>query len=94
MSDYSTSVGWRFPLAFQALIAILRSVSLFFMPECIPSELLPLQESLINDPTAPRWLFQKDRHEEGTQILRLLQTHKGAVDEAALAGTIYEITEP
>jgi Sugar (and other) transporter len=35
MADYASSVGWRFPLAFQAFIAILMSVLLCFMPECM-----------------------------------------------------------
>lgn len=43
--------------------------------------------------TAPRWLFQHDRREEATQILRLLHTHHGVVDEDALAATISEISE-
>lgn len=34
MASYNSSVGWRFPLGFQAFIAILTSVMLFFMPEC------------------------------------------------------------
>lgn len=42
---------------------------------------------------APRWLFQQDRTEEATQILRLLQTHKGVVDEDALSITISDIVE-
>ena len=42
---------------------------------------------------APRWLFQQDRTEEATQILRLLQTHKGVVDEETLSVTITEILE-
>ncbi|KAL1963995.1 hypothetical protein VTN77DRAFT_7541 [Rasamsonia byssochlamydoides] len=75
MASYNSSVGWRFPLGFQAFIAILTSVMLFFMPE------------------SPRWLFQHDRREEATEILRLLHTHQGVVDEDALAATISEITE-
>lgn len=42
---------------------------------------------------APRWLFQQDRAGEATEILRLLQTHKGRVDEDALTITVSEIME-
>ena len=34
MNYYTTGVSWRFPMAFQAFIALLMSLMLFFMPEC------------------------------------------------------------
>lgn len=93
MSGYTSSVGWRFPLAFQAFIAILTSVMLFFMPECMFASSISFP-SIVNDIIlAPRWLFQQDRTEEATEILRLLQTHKGVVNEEALASTISDIVE-
>ena len=33
-NTYVSSFSWRFPMAFQAFIALLMSVMLFFMPEC------------------------------------------------------------
>ena len=33
-NTYKSSASWRFPMAFQAGIALLMSVMLFFMPEC------------------------------------------------------------
>lgn len=44
-------------------------------------------------PTAPRWLFQHDRHQEGTEILRRLQSSNGQVNEVVLATTIREISD-
>lgn len=34
VSDYPTDFSWRFPMAFQAAIALLMSALMFFMPEC------------------------------------------------------------
>lgn len=34
MNSYSGPVTWRFPIAFQAVLALLMSALLFFMPEC------------------------------------------------------------
>ena len=54
------------------------------------------QNYQINQPhhhTAPRWLFQHDRHEEGREVLRLLRASNGIVDEDALATTIAEIQD-
>lgn len=34
MSQYSSTVSWRFPMAFQAFIGILLNFMLLFMPEC------------------------------------------------------------
>lgn len=34
MNSYSGPVTWRFPIAFQATLALLMSALLFFMPEC------------------------------------------------------------
>lgn len=42
---------------------------------------------------APRWLFQHDHHQEATEILRLLRTHKGVVDEDSLVVEITEIMD-
>ena len=42
---------------------------------------------------APRWLFQHDRHQEATEILRLLRTHKGVLDEDSLVVEITEIMD-
>lgn len=35
VSDYPGDFSWRFPMAFQAAIALLMSVLMFFMPECM-----------------------------------------------------------
>jgi hypothetical protein len=40
-----------------------------------------------------RYLFQRELHVEATEVLRLLSTHKGVVDETVLASTVAEITE-
>lgn len=42
---------------------------------------------------APRWLFQNDRHQEGTEVLRLLSSSRGVVDETDLTITIAEIQD-
>lgn len=34
MSQYITTVSWRFPMAFQAFLGIMLNFMLFFMPEC------------------------------------------------------------
>jgi MFS family permease len=34
MSEYVSSVSWRFPMAFQAFLGIALSIMLMFMPEC------------------------------------------------------------
>lgn len=34
MSRHITTVSWRFPMAFQALLGIMLNIMLFFMPEC------------------------------------------------------------
>ncbi|KAJ5630906.1 uncharacterized protein N7484_011006 [Penicillium longicatenatum] len=75
MSRYSTTVSWRFPMAFQAFLGIMLNVMLFFMPE------------------SPRWLFQHDRYQEGTEVLRRLRLSNGQVDEVALATTVAEIQD-
>ncbi|KAJ5602242.1 hypothetical protein N7510_011776 [Penicillium lagena] len=41
----------------------------------------------------PRWLFQNGRHQEATDILRLLRSSNGVVDETALANTVTEIQD-
>ncbi|KAK5801351.1 hypothetical protein VI817_003563 [Penicillium citrinum] len=75
LSEYESSVSWRFPMAFQALLGIILNVMLLFMPE------------------SPRWLFQNDRHQEGTEVLRLLSSSRGVVDETDLTITIAEIQD-
>lgn len=44
-------------------------------------------------PESPRYLYQQDRHQEGAEVLRLLYTHHGVLDEGRLNGTVSEITE-
>ena len=34
LSEYESSVSWRFPMAFQALLGIILNIMLLFMPEC------------------------------------------------------------
>lgn len=75
IADYSSSFSWRFPMAFQAVLALLTSVLLFVMPE------------------SPRWLFQREYREEGTEVLRLLNTYGGVVNETRLTNIITEISE-
>lgn len=75
ISSYASSFSWRFPMAFQAALALMTSGLLLGMPE------------------SPRYLFQQDKHQEATEVLRLLYTHKGIVDEDKLNSTITEITE-
>ncbi|CAL5874995.1 uncharacterized protein PFLUO_LOCUS9298 [Penicillium psychrofluorescens] len=52
-----------------------------------------LNVMLLFMPESPRWLFQNDRHQEATDILRLLRSSKGVVDETALANTVAEIQD-
>ena len=33
-NTWSSSASWRFPMAFQAALALLMAIMLFFMPEC------------------------------------------------------------
>ncbi|KAJ5102490.1 hypothetical protein N7532_003019 [Penicillium argentinense] len=75
LSTYESSVSWRFPMAFQALLGITLNVMLLFMPE------------------SPRWLFQHGRQQEGIDILRLLRSSNGNVDEAAMTTTVAEIQD-
>jgi len=48
---------------------------------------------LLAMPESPRYLFQQDRHREATEVLRLLYTHKGVLNEEKLTSTVTEITE-
>ncbi|KAK4541322.1 hypothetical protein LTR36_008080 [Oleoguttula mirabilis] len=75
ISNYASSFSWRFPMAFQAALALMTSGLLLCMPE------------------SPRYLFQQDKHQEATEVLRLLYTHRGIVNENGLRSTITEITE-
>ncbi|KAL4960451.1 sugar transporter [Aspergillus stella-maris] len=52
-----------------------------------------LSGMLLFMPESPRWLFQHDRYQEGTEVLRLLRSSHGVVDEAALAATVAEIQD-
>lgn len=96
MSQYITTVSWRFPMAFQAFLGIMLNVMLFFMPEC--ASLMQSVSDLWNRLTfalliAPRWLFQHDRYQEGIEVLRRLRSSHGQVDEVALAITVAEIQD-
>lgn len=75
IAGYQSSFSWRFPMAFQAVLALITSAMLLVMPE------------------SPRWLFLHDHREKATEVVRLLHTHKGVVDEASLARIVNEITE-
>ncbi|KXT09519.1 hypothetical protein AC579_7192 [Pseudocercospora musae] len=44
-------------------------------------------------PESPRYLYQKELHQEAKEVLTLLNTHRGGVNEEALQITITEITE-
>ncbi|KAL4953802.1 putative hexose carrier protein [Aspergillus filifer] len=55
---------------------------------------IALSVMLLFMPESPRWLFQHDRYQEGTEVLRLLRSSShGVVDEAALAITVTEIQD-
>ncbi|OAA64584.1 General substrate transporter [Niveomyces insectorum RCEF 264] len=54
---------------------------------------LILSGLLLIMPESPRWLFQNNRESEGLEILTLLNTHKGAVNEEELNKTVKGIQE-
>ncbi|OQD70280.1 hypothetical protein PENDEC_c025G00931 [Penicillium decumbens] len=54
---------------------------------------IALNIMLLFMPESPRWLFQHDRHQEATEILRLLRSSRGVVDEDSLAKTVAEIQD-
>jgi len=96
MSEYPSSVSWRFPMAFQAFLGIILSIMLVFMPECKWPASISFHFAVMTlrlNFEAPRWLFQNDRQQEASEILRLLRSSKGVVDENALATTVTEIRD-
>lgn len=95
MNSYSGPVTWRFPIAFQAVLALLMSALLFFMPECKLSTCDILLYCTINganneQSAAPRYLIMKDRIEETVEVLQAL---KDTNDRETVAAEIAEIKE-
>ncbi|KKP04641.1 hypothetical protein THAR02_03254 [Trichoderma harzianum] len=95
MNSYSGPVTWRFPIAFQAVLALLMSALLFFMPECklsTPEILLYCTINRANNEqsAAPRYLIMKDRIEETVEVLQAL---KDTNDRETVAAEIAEIKE-
>ncbi|KAJ5413940.1 hypothetical protein N7509_000567 [Penicillium cosmopolitanum] len=54
---------------------------------------ITLNIMLLFMPESPQWLFQHDRHEEGTDVLRNLRSSRGVLDETALNTTVAEIQD-
>jgi len=66
----------------------------FRLPMAVQAALALLTSALLMVmPESPRYLFHRDRQQEGTEVLRLLYTHKGVLDDELLHNTVTEITE-
>jgi hypothetical protein len=91
MNIYTTDVSWRFPMAFQAFIALLMSIMLFFMPEC-KDHVSDTSRTYIDQQKAPRWLLLHEQDEQATAILKLLR-RRGDDDDSMIAIEVMEIKE-
>ena len=71
----SSSVQWRFPLAFQCFPALILLGGIFFLTE------------------SPRWLVEKDRHDEARVILKKLRIGGTTEAEAIIELELQEIRD-
>lgn len=71
MNAYTTDISWRFPLSFQAVIALIMSGLLLFMPEC-KSNIRSLARKALTF-SAPRWLCQRGREAEALKVIMRLR---------------------
>ena len=93
MNYYSSGVSWRFPMAFQAFLALLMSLMLFFMPEC-KNPVTKNSSSgyqILKLTIAPRYLLKHEREAEAATILRLLR--KKGTEQWVVASDVAEIKE-
>nr|POF13733.1 sugar transporter stl1 [Quercus suber] len=66
-------VSWRFPIAFQAVVPIAVLCLTPFLTESYAPRLSLKQKAFANTISRPRWLFAKDRLEEGKAVLARLE---------------------